>query len=296
MQTTQKQFIPPGTKIPAYAITFQSLTEIADWTAARHADGTHIPCGWSRRECPTTAKAERRIHTGDNAMVAASEKLMTMIEATSPEGVGQIGVVRAVAGGFPDVPALLAGSPLAMRQRRRRHALASLRIVVNVASSAGISDSLLERRGAATLALLRLLETAGHPVELWVMHGIAGDAQRCKGGAFTFVRMETGPVDLARSAWALGSSEFSRHVLYNANTTHLNDPGLSPWPWQSRRWHENQKLQAEAVACAMDIEESEMIYLPMVYLSSGSAFENDKTSAAWVTDTYTKATAAYVAE
>lgn len=296
MHKQQTVFTPPGASVPGYAITFDNLTELADWTAARHADGTHVPCGWSRRDCPETARAERRVHTGDNGMVASSDKLMTMIEAMSPEGVGQMGVVRAVAGGFPDVPALLAGSPLAMRQRRRRHALASLRIVVNVASSAGISDSLLERRGAATLALLRLLETAGHPVELWVMHAIAGDAQRCKGGAFTFVRMETGPVDLARSAWALGSSEFSRHVIYNANTTHLKDPSLSPWPWQSRRWYENQTLQAESVACAMGMDVADMIYLPMIYMSAGSEFETDKKAAAWVTDTYAKATAAYVAE
>ena len=292
----QFTFTPPGTTVQAYGMTFQGLPELAQWLDERHASNTYTPCGWTEREDTLARKAERRLHTGDPSLVEASDKLISMIEADSPMGAGQMQVIRTVSGGSVDVPTYLAGVPTCMRQRHRREAKASLRIVVNLSSSAIISDDMLARRGAATLALLRLLEANGHPVELWVMHAVADYSAPLLGGAFTFVKLDTQPIDLARAAWALGSTEFSRYVIYAANTTHTRCSRLSPWPWDKRDWKHNRQLQVESVACAMGLEVSDLIYLPMAFATFMDSFRSDAEAVKWVNAEYAAATKTFAAE
>lgn len=265
---------------------FDSLTDMADWFQAKRAAGQFRPSGWGSSE-----QARARLLTGDAAMVARSDKMLSLIEAASPNAIAQTETIRTVTGGLADVPAFLAGSPMNMRLRRKRETLAPLTIVVNVASSAAVNNDMLEQRGAATLALLRKLEGAGHPVELWIMHACARD-YRADPGSHGFVKMETRPLDLARTAWALGSAEFSRECIYSAVCTVANDADLSPWPWGEREWSSKPDLQKATTAQAMGIDPATLLYLPMLYSPAmGSPFANDKAAVTWVNETYAEAVA-----
>jgi hypothetical protein len=95
---------------------------------------------------------------GNPALVPASDAYLTKLtDRTLVSRRWQI--VPAVAGGAPNVAAALAGHPLAMRRRQRLTSdQAPLAIIVDVASSAGISTRNLEKRGAAVLALVRSRE------------------------------------------------------------------------------------------------------------------------------------------
>ena len=127
--------------------------------------------------------------------------------------------VAAVAGGVPCVPAALAGHPLAMRQRQRISSdQAPLAIIVDIASSAGIDSDNLEKRGAAILALVRLL-SAARPVSLYV--GVSVTAGHLTGAerfdtCHIFTRMDTAPLDLARAAHMLCHTSTARSLYYGA--------------------------------------------------------------------------------
>lgn len=265
---------------------FDSLTDMADWIVSRRTARTFHPSGWGSSD-----EARRKLMTGDTALVPASDKMLEMIEAASPNAMAATETIRTVTGGLADVPAYLAGSPMNMRLRRKRETLAPLTIVVNVSSSAAIDNKMLARRGAATLALLRKLEGAGHPVELWIMHAVAGSS-RADPGAHSYVKMETRPLDLARTAWALGSSEFSRECIYSVNCTLDNDPGLSPWPWGEKDWASKPDMQKATTAAGMNLDPSKLLYLPMLYsVALGKPFADDKAAVAWVNATYAEAIA-----
>lgn len=281
------EFSPQGFKGGALAVRFESLSDMSEWIKAKQAGGAWRPSAWGSSD-----HARAALHTGSAAMVARSEKLLDAIEAASPLGIARPELARVVVGGLVDVPAFLSGSPVAMRQRRKQEAHAPLTIVVNVASSASIGNDMLERRGAATLALLRKLEGAGHPVELWIMHAVAGSYSGEGAGAHSFVKMETRPLDLARSAWALGSADFSREVIYACNCTRARNGGLSPWPWQGHNWSSNAAKQKATTAAALGIEPGKLLYLPMLYsYEVGDAFSSDRKAVAWVNETYAAALA-----
>jgi hypothetical protein len=48
------------------------------------------------------------------------------------------------------------------------------RIALNMSASCGVSANVLAMRGAATLALAKALELAGHGTEIWIVEGISG--------------------------------------------------------------------------------------------------------------------------
>jgi len=92
-----------------------------------------------------------------------------------------------------------------------------------------ISASDLERRGAAILAIVRVL-SARRPVELWA--GTMTDADNRKNASAHFSRIETAPLDLARAAFVLVSPAFPRQLCYGASKADGFDGG---WPYDSNR-------------------------------------------------------------
>jgi hypothetical protein len=159
----------------------------------------------------TAAEAVRRSHSGDMARVAPSDALLARFERfgfASPRRVW----TNDVTGALPDVQAYLAGHPLAMRRRAKVTDTASpLAIIVDLSSSQGVRVPALEKRGAAILALVRIM-SARRPVELWA--GCALDANGGKNASVCLARIDTAPLDLARAAFVLVGASFPRHICY----------------------------------------------------------------------------------
>jgi hypothetical protein len=160
----------------------------------------------------------RCVREGNPAIVARSDEFLSRFEALHLVS-RRWRTVAAVAGGVPCVPAALAGHPLAMRQRQRVSSdQAPLAIIVDIASSGGIESADLEKRGAAILALVRLL-SAARPVSLYV--GVSVTAGHLTGAerhdaCHIFTRMDTAPLDLARAAHMLCHTSTARSLYYGA--------------------------------------------------------------------------------
>ena len=180
----------------------------------------------------TYKEACRAAYAGDPAGVAASDKLMAEFEALAPVS-RRWRTIDTVAGGAPNIGAYLAGSPLAMRRRQRELSQgAPLTIFVDVVSSAGINAQDLKQRGAAVLALVRVLG-ALRPVTVYMVAG-GGTFGDNNPAAFVMVRMDN-PLDLSRAAFFLGHPAAARGLAYSimAKAVDPNRAGIytGSWGW-----------------------------------------------------------------
>jgi len=149
---------------------------------------------------------------GDMARVAKSDALLTRFERFSFSRDSKAWR-RDVAGNVPNIPALLAGAPATMRRRVKLHAdAAPIAILVDLTTSGNIEPAAIERRGAAILALTRVLASR-RPVELWAGAIVGADADQ--NGVALFTRIDTAPLDLAHAAFAMVSPAFTRQMLYS---------------------------------------------------------------------------------
>ncbi len=111
------------------------------------------------------------VRSGDLTGVAASDKLLGELEALVPVSKSWR-TFNSVIGMCPNVPQYLAGNPYNMRLKRRcATATAPLSIFVELVASAGIDAKTCLKRGAAMLALVRMLANL-RPVELWCVIAI----------------------------------------------------------------------------------------------------------------------------
>lgn len=142
---------------------------------------------------------EKVIH-GDISRVQESDEFLAKFEEEVPRSRTWVNTAELV-GSLPIVPAFLAGVPNNMRQRVRvRRPAGPLSIFLECTGSAGSMGSAANARGAAMLALVRILNEY-RAVDLWlcvtygdrgVMHGM-------------LIRVETRPLDLARAAHMLAA-------------------------------------------------------------------------------------------
>ncbi len=148
---------------------------------------------------------------GDLSGVAASDKLLREMEALIPVSRSWRSV-NSVIGACPNVPHYLAGNPYNMRLKRRcTTATAPLSIFAELVASSRISTATCRRRGAAILALVRLLANL-RPVELWCVIAIGQKNSRSS----ICVRLDTTPLDLARSAHVLTHPSVFRAIGYKS--------------------------------------------------------------------------------
>lgn len=164
----------------------------------------------------TGAQARAWARNGKPDEVAASDALMTALEAQAELIVTRShSIISDVAGMVPNVPAFLAGQPLAMRRRQRDHSeRAPVAVIVDTTISAGVSHETLQKRGAAILAFVRLL-SARRAVELYAGVGVGTDSYR-GGAAYVMTRIDTAPLDLARAAFMLCHTSATRLLGYGA--------------------------------------------------------------------------------
>lgn len=213
-----------GRKATTHINLFDSPGQLAEAALA----GGRVRNGDSWAGGLSPAEAVRRSHMGDLERVGPSDSLMSRFERfgfESPRHAWRDDVTGAV----PNVPAFLAGHPLAMRRRVKiQDVAAPLAVIVDLTSSSNVDASDLERRGAAILALVRIL-SARRPVELWA--GCATDADGRKNASVTLARIETAPLDLARAAFVMVGAAFPRQLCYGLSKARNGFEG--GWPYNS---------------------------------------------------------------
>jgi hypothetical protein len=106
-----------------------------------------------------------------------------------------------------------------------------LAIIADVTTSASVSGGDIQRRGAAILALVRVLSTR-RPIELWA--GTMVDADNGRNAVYTFARIETSPLDLATACFALAHPAFPRHLCYGLARLHGY---AGRWPYDKNSRH-----------------------------------------------------------
>ena len=215
--------ILPGVTTNDVHLLYDGCADLAERLARPYRSGWTSWHGGGR----TQQKAERLVSEGDLSGVAASDQHLARFEDLYHIDARSFTVVPDVAGSLPNVPAYLAGQPLSMRRRARTASQqAPLVIVVDLTSSSSVSTDDTRKRGAAILALVRVL-AARRPVTLWV--GAALD--RSSGAAsHAWVRLDTAPLDLARATHMLTDVSVSRGILYGILQTDAN-AGPS-WPYR----------------------------------------------------------------
>lgn len=176
--------------------------------------------------------ALQKVSTGDLARVPDSDAFLARYEnLNAPRGAWQ--TIDDVAGGVPNVQALLAGHPLTMRRRARvMKDTAPLTVAVDLVSSGGIDSDSLTRRGVAILALVRAL-SASRPVELWA--GGSATPYNFKGACHVWGRIDTAPLDLARAAHIMTATAVARGLIYATLHDMGGDSSLM-WPYCNHEW------------------------------------------------------------
>jgi len=210
-------------------VLFESTTELADHAEKSCFDNrsfkdTSNGANWYGGDTGKSAAAKTR--NGDMEGVEASNAMMVKFEkydlsTARPQW------LPAMAGGRADVQAVLSGSPLTMRRRQPVDAdIAPIAVIVDLSTSAMIPAEVIKRRGAAILALVRILSSK-RPVELWVSSMTGADLGngRDRDGGICLARLDTSPLDLARAAYILTSAGFPRRLCYSINEKEFNFGG-----------------------------------------------------------------------
>jgi hypothetical protein len=157
------------------------------------------------------AQSLQALRNGNEAAVAESDRLLSDMETLVPVS-RSWRMMNSVIGTCPDVPQYLAGNPYNMRLRRRvTSATAPLSIFVELVASGGVDTATCLKRGAAMLALVRMLATV-RPVELWCVIAIG----RRRSRSSLCVRLDTTPLDLARSAHVFTHPSVFRALGYKS--------------------------------------------------------------------------------
>jgi hypothetical protein len=238
---------------------FDSAGELADFAIERCSNaGDWKTRGEAWTGGDSSLAACRKAKSGDLAGVARSDALLERFERFAFETERQRWTDD-VCGGFPNVPAFLSGHPLAMRRRiADKDGAAPLAVIVDLTTSAGISAETIEKRGAAILALVRLL-TMRRPVELW--GGVMTAAGQRDGLCGVFCRLETAPLDLATAAYVMTSAGFPRAACYPIATVTTEWRG--GWPYND--YQASRKHMPEICAAAFN-HASETLCIPPVHM------------------------------
>lgn len=275
---------PRGHKVTFTTGRCESVTALTDYAK-----------GSTDNEHPCTEETYAFARSGDLSRVAASDAFLGRLEAALPIAYTARETVRGVCGGVADVPAYLAGSPMNMRRRVPRGTPAPITIVSDIGTSAATGADIIARRGAATLALLRRLEMAGHPVTVWAGYACAHAGTQ---HVAIVARLDSAPIDLARAAWVLGSPEYQRQVSFRAGHRLAGYPsggGYIGWP-KLKDWYGAVTASPDMVAVyrgALGLGDDEnLIVMPPATLAAHECFVSDASTLQWLEGAYAAAIAA----
>lgn len=232
---------------------------------------------WTGNHTPQQALTCMR--DGNLAGVAKSDQFLAQFEHMVPISTGRR-TRDNVVGAMPNVPNYLAGNPYNMRLKTRVSSQsAPLTIFADITSSSTFWSNVLEPRGAAILALVRLLALS-RPVELYAIVA-SGNRGRTSYRWNTCVKIDTAPLDLARAAYILTHPGCCRHLFYRMEFMHVHDDphhhgfGGGPWPFNDTAL--SRATHADALKAAIS-PTSDVLYVPGVYAKDQMV----KDPAAWL--------------
>lgn len=213
------------------------------------------------------------VRSGDLAAVPESEKYLHDME--SHTFLSKAYRIRDdVCGGAVNIPAFVSGVPVHMRRRERvTSAVAPLSIFVDLTSSASIQATDLFKRGAAILALVRLLSNM-RPVELSTV--VAVSPFNLKTCHIITVKLDTAPLDLARAAHMLTHASVPRALCYGIAEEQLNhaSEGSLCWPYG----HDPNLFRnnAESIMRRVVTPGSDVLFIPSIH-TKDKAIQNPVT-------------------
>jgi hypothetical protein len=233
------------------------FAEFADRVPSQKRTGSAVRNGWYGGM--SYDRSIEAVHSGDVAGVAESDRLLAEMEALLPVSKSWR-IANSVIGSCPNVPQYLAGNPYSMRLRRRSvAATAPLSIFVELVASAGIDARTCLKRGAAMLALVRMLANL-RPVELWCVIAIG---QR-KSRSSLCIRLDTAPLDLARAAHVLTHPSVFRALGYKSLEHEFYPAGWDGhWAFDSHSLHIH--TAAESYRRVLN-PGSDVLFVPPVHL------------------------------
>jgi len=227
----------------------------------------------------TPAETFDRASAGNAKLTEPCDRLLARME-TVDFATSRFATVSAVAGGAPCVPAYLAGSPLAMRRRVRiADDLAPLAVVVDIGVSASVKHDTIQRRGAAALALVRLL-AATRPVSLWVVCGQITDIDDTRRDAALAVRVDTAPLDVARAAWLLAAPEAFRRACFAATHAIAGNADKRGVNWLRDSHTRHPALLRDCLPALTACDD--FLLVPSLITAGETQFGSDEQAAAWV--------------
>lgn len=247
---------------PAAACPYMTATEDNAWSGS------------------TPAETQHRLDAGSAKATAACDRLLDKMESVG-FATSRFATVAAVAGGAPCVPAYLAGSPMAMRRRVKiSDDCAPLAVVVDLGISASVKPATIERRGAAALALVRLL-AATRPVTLWAVTGqqISRYSDHATDAAFA-VQIETAPLDVARAAWLLASPDAFRRAAFAACQTVGGYPAETNVNWLQNDHKRHPDLIRACLPALTGC--ADFLLVPSLITAGETQFDSDAAAAAWI--------------
>jgi hypothetical protein len=211
----------------------------------------------------TREEVTHKFNVGDNALVEQSDKALDELEGKFEVMSSGFKVVDAVTGGAPNVPAVVSNLPITMRRRQRSiHQQAPLTIIMDLTSSAAVNQDELIARGAALLALTRLM-SARRPVTLWC--GVALNKGAGAGGAF--FRVDTSPLDLSRAAHYFACSGVARGFGYGWLSENLGCAGSWPFTDVDHWRREGESLFKQVV-------DEDILFVPPIHLTDDIMVRN----------------------
>lgn len=240
------------------ATDYFHIGEMSDLYDAAKALPNYYYSGGSWTGHMSLDEARQCVDTGHLPSVAPSDAFLSAMEEILPAPTARHAIIDDVVGAFPNVPAMLAGQPLAMRRKvKRENEFAPIALVVNMVLSGGITGEQMEKRGAAILALARAL-SARRPVELWVCCGLGCNSDDA---SWQLYRVETAPLDLARAAFLMGHQAATRGLMYGLSK-HLH-MGNGHWVYSGS----NNYVDKEPAIIKRALPHvSEMIYVPGAHI------------------------------
>ena len=226
----------------------------------------------------------RLTRNGDLSTVAASDKLLTRFESAAQFDTKAHATVSAVAGGVPNVPAMLAGHPLAMRQRRRVEApQAPLTILADIGASAGVDADEMRKRGVAILALVRALAHV-RPVTLYACAAMLprGSVNPDTGGALSTCAwafpIDTAPLDLARAAHILTNPSILRTAGFALVCQMGGNRGMGSIAWANDNSAAYKRHMVTAWADVLNLDPADVLAIPAAHVND----DNVKKPAVWL--------------
>ena len=262
----------------SYSATFLGGTHFSQWLKSKtyyraNPDDARGGLDWAGG---TIGQTVARAEMGQQELVAASDAFLSRIEETTLEAHTHA-IVPSVAGGAFNLGAHLAGHPLSMRARRRVVSdLNPICILSDHFFSAAVPEGHIRRRGAAILALVRVL-CRMRPVSLYATIAI-----KSAHTLYAAIPVETAPLDLTRAAWLLAGPDVLRNGFHSVLGELQGDVYKGGFPPANGAMNA-PKLYTETFRRLLGFDDA--ITIPGFHGTDAEFWKSDDTAIRWVNDT-----------